>query len=315
VPAVHIPQDAANLPDYRRLAGRLEASGYDRIWVGEVNDVDAVSAATLAAIGTDRARIALFCNVFTRAPTTLAMTASTLAQLAPARAEIVLGVGSPLFVERWNGIPYRSVHERLRDTLRFLRLALADGRVDEQFPTIPGAGFVIGSRPDPPPPILLAACGPRALELAAHEADGVVLNWITPGDLERVSPLPRHRRDVSLVVPVCPTTDRDVMDRTMRPVVSNYLHVPAYAAQQRRLGRAGALGQMWSAWDRGDRAGARAALPAAVLDEFVLWAEPAAIKGRLDEIERRTGAAVIATFYPPDGMTFTDATGQTSPSP
>src|SRR5579863_659933 len=177
MPAIHIPQDAESLPDYVRLARRLEAGGYDRIWVGEVNDVDAVSAATLAATGTERAQIALFCNVFTRAPTTLAMTASTLAQLAPGRTQIVLGVGSPLFVERWNGIPYRSLHERLRDTLRFLRLALAEGRVNEQFPTIPGAGFVIGSRPDPPPPILLAACGPRALALAAHEADGVVLNW------------------------------------------------------------------------------------------------------------------------------------------
>ena len=102
------------------------------------------------------------------------------------------------------------------------------------------------------------------------------------------------------------------MVRTMRPVVSNYLHVPAYAAQQRGLGRAGALEQMWSAWDRGDRAAARTALPSAILDEFVLWAEPAAIKGRLDEIEHRTGVSVIATFYPPDGMSFSDVTGQAS---
>ena len=101
MPAVHIPQDAETLPEYQDLAGRLERAGYDRMWVGEVNDVDAVSAATLAAIGTESARIGLFLNTFTRAPSTLAMTASTLAWLAPGRAQIALGVGSPLFVERW----------------------------------------------------------------------------------------------------------------------------------------------------------------------------------------------------------------------
>ena len=131
------------------LAGWVEVAEYDRIWVGEVNHVDAVSAATLAATGTDRTEIPLFCNVFTRAPTTLAMTASTLAQHAPG-AEIVPRGRPPLFVEGWNGIPYRSVHQRLRDTLRFLRLAMAEGRVNEQFQTIPGTGFVMGSRPAPP---------------------------------------------------------------------------------------------------------------------------------------------------------------------
>jgi len=306
MPAVHIPQDAETLPAYQRLAGRLEAAGYNRMWIGEVNDVDAVSAATLAAVGTEHARIGLFLNTFTRAPSTLAMTASTLAWLAPGRAQIALGVGSPLFVERWNGIPYRRLHDRLRDVFRFLRVALAGGRVREQFETFQSDGFALGSRPDEPPSLLIAACGPRALALAAREADGVVLNWITPGDIECIEPLPEDRGAVSLVVPVCATADREVMERTMRPVVATYLYVPAYAQQQRRLGRAGALEQMWAAWGAGDRDAARTALPFAVLDEFVVWGEPAACRARLAEIERRTGAGVIATFFPPPGLAFSD---------
>jgi alkanesulfonate monooxygenase SsuD/methylene tetrahydromethanopterin reductase-like flavin-dependent oxidoreductase (luciferase family) len=235
------------------------------------------------------------------------MTGSTLAALAPGRAQLVLGVGSPLFVERWNGIPYRRLHARLRDTLRFLRTALAGARVRGEFDTIVSDGFGLASRGDPPPELLVAASGTRALELAVREADGVALNWVTPGDLEHIEPLPADRRAVSLVVSVCPTTDREVMDRTMRPVVSNYLRIPAYAEQQRRLGRSGALASMWAAWDAGDQAGARAALPSALLDEFVVWGEPAACRARLHEIERETGTDVVATFFPPPGTTFADA--------
>jgi probable F420-dependent oxidoreductase len=306
VTAIHIPQDAETLPDYPRLVQMAEASGYDRLWIGEVNDVEAVSAATMAAQGTRHAQIAVFLNTFTRAPTILAMTASTLARLAPGRTQIVLGVGSPMFVERWNGIPYRDVHSRLRDTLRFLRIALAGGRISTEFPTIHSDGFVLASHPDPPPSLLVAASGVRALELAAREADGVVLNWITAGDLERIRPLPQDRRSVSLVVPVCPTTDRKLMDQIMRPVVANYLRIPGYAKQQRRVGRAAMLEQMWAAWTSGDAASARAALPSAVLDEFVLWGEPTACRAQLSDIEDRTGVRVIATYFLPPGTAFSE---------
>ena len=63
---IHIPQDAETLPDYPRLAQLAEADGYDRLWIGEVNDVEAISPATMAAQATKHAQIAVFLNVFTR---------------------------------------------------------------------------------------------------------------------------------------------------------------------------------------------------------------------------------------------------------
>jgi probable F420-dependent oxidoreductase len=307
MPAVHLPQDPQAAGTYHRLAGQLEASGYDAIWVGEVNDVDAVTAATMAAIGTQNADVGVLLNTFTRAPTTLAMTASTLARVAPGRIYIVLGVASPLLIERWNGIPYRRTHERLRDVLRFLRAALDGDRVHEEFATIASEGFALASPPSSPPSLLIAACGPRALGLAAREADGIVLNWLSPTDLEAVKPLPADRARVSLVVPVCPTADRMVMEATMRPVVADYLQAPAYAAQQRRLGRGDALEPMWKAWAAGARQEARSALPSAVLDDLVVWGNRASCRRRLDEIERLTGGRAIATFFPPPGVSFTEA--------
>jgi len=86
--------------------------------------------------------------------------------------------------------------------------------------------------------------------------------------------------------------------------MANYFRIPAYADQQRRLGRADLLEPLWKAWDAGDAVAARAALPDALIDEFVVWGEPRACRAQLDEIERETGARVVATFFPPKGTTF-----------
>jgi probable F420-dependent oxidoreductase len=307
MPAAHLPQDPEALPSYHRVAGELESGGYDGVWVGEVNDVDAVTAATMAAVGTRNADIGVLLNTFTRAPTTLAMTASSLARVAPGRIHVVLGVASPLLVERWNGIPYRRTHDRLRDMLRFLRAALDGGRVQGEFSTIKSDGFALASPPSTPPELLIAACGPRALELAAREADGVVLNWLSPHDLDEVNPLPDDRARVSLLIPVCPTGDRVVMEAVMRPIVADYLQAPAYAAQQRRLGRGRALEPMWQAWAAGARTEARAALPSSVLDDLIVWGQPAVCRARLLEIEEVTGGRAIAAFFTPPGLTFAEA--------
>jgi hypothetical protein len=107
-------------------------------------------------------------------------------------------------------------------------------------------------------------------------------------------------------VPVCPTDDRGVMETTMRPVIADYLQAPAYAAQQRRLGRGPALEAMWKAWEAGDRDGARSAVPSALLDELTVWGDLSTCRAHLAEIERATGGRAIATFFSPAGAPFRD---------
>jgi probable F420-dependent oxidoreductase len=305
--AVHLSQDPQFVPLLPGLAGELERAGYDGIWLGEVNALEVVSGAALAASGTATADIGLLLNTFTRAPTVLAMSAWTLGHLAPGRAHIVLGVASPLLVQRWNGIAYHRLADRLADTLRFLRAALAGDRVGGEFETFDSSGFALPAPPEHPPGLLIAACGPRALELAATEADGVVLNWMSADDIDRVEPLPADRSRVSLVVPVCPTSDREQMEAVMRPVFADYLMAPAYADQQRRLGRGATLEPMWDAWTRGDRPGARAAVPDSVLDELVVWGAPADCRRRVTQIEAAAGIRAIATYFPPPGTDLRDA--------
>ena len=285
--AVHLPQHQRIVAGYPALARELEAAGYDGLWLGEVNDLDAVAPAALVASAVERAAVGVLLNTYTRGPATLAMTAATLGSLAPGLMHVVLGVGSPLIVERWNGVRAERPFARLRDTLRFVRQALAGDRVSGPFETFAVDGFTLGSIPASPPSLLVAACGPRALGLACDEADGVVLNWLTPADLDRVDPLPADRARVSLVVAVCPSEDPAEVDALMRPIVADYLNAPAYAAQQRRVGRGDALEPMWRAWAAGDRQGARQLLPSEVLHDLVLSGDAATCRDRLASIERR----------------------------
>jgi alkanesulfonate monooxygenase SsuD/methylene tetrahydromethanopterin reductase-like flavin-dependent oxidoreductase (luciferase family) len=142
--------------------------------------------------------------------------------------------------------------------------------------------------------------------LAAEAADGVVLNWVRPDDLERIAPVPEDRSRISLVIPVCPTAARDEMEQVMRPVIADYLHAPAYARQQTTLGRGELLEPMWRAWSTGGRKAARAAVPSAILDDLVIWGDVAACRQRVADIERATGVRVIATFFPPRGVTYSE---------
>ena len=68
-------------------------------------------------------------NIYTRGPALLAMSAATLAGLAPGRFVLGIGVSSPAVVTDWNGIALDRPYQRARDTLHFLRRALAGEKV------------------------------------------------------------------------------------------------------------------------------------------------------------------------------------------
>ena len=308
------------LPDQRSIVARLpsvaadlEAAGYSSIWSGEVGNTDALVPAVLVASGTASAGVAAVLNVYTRAPTALAMSAATLADAAPGRAAIVLGASSRLFVERWNGIPFTQPVARVRDVLRFLRQTLTGGRVQGDFATFSTSGFRLQEGPAHPPSLLVAASSPQMTRLAAQEADGVVVNWVAAGDLDRIGELPSDRARVTMVMVVCPTEDRDAVEAVARPLMASYLVSPAYADVQRRVGRGPALAAMWEAWGRGDAAGAQQALPREVIDELIVWGTPEGCAVRLAAIGRDAGAQVVTMALLPHGAAFEEVARSYAP--
>jgi probable F420-dependent oxidoreductase len=308
------------LPDQRSIVARLpsvaaglEAAGYSSIWSGEVGNTDALVPAALVASGTVGARVGAVLNVYTRAPTALAMSAATLADAAPGRAAVVLGASSRLFVERWNGIPFTRPVARVRDALRFLRHALTGARVQADFATFSTTGFRLQEAPAQPPSLLVAASSPQMTRLATDEADGVVINWVAADDLRHLTELPSDRSRVTMLVVVCPTDDREAVEAAARPLMASYLVSPAYAEVQRRVGRGPALAAMWEAWAGGDAAGAQRAVPREVIDELIVWGAPEVCAARLAAIGRDAGAQVVTMALPPHGATFEDVARSYAP--
>jgi probable F420-dependent oxidoreductase len=259
------------------VIGALEAAGFTDLWTAETAGLDAFAPLAHAAALTSRARLGTgIANVFTRGPALLAMNAAALAEAAPGRFVLGLGAASPAIVRAWNGLPFERPLARVRDTVRFLRAALAGDRIDAQYETFAVRGFRLERPPGQPPPILLAALRPRMLELAAGEADGALLNWLSAADVARAAAIVKRQpgRELGVRILVCPSEDADTVRAAARRLVAGYLTVPAYAEQQRWLGREAALATMWERWNAGDRAGAAAAVSDDVVDALFVHGSP-----------------------------------------
>jgi alkanesulfonate monooxygenase SsuD/methylene tetrahydromethanopterin reductase-like flavin-dependent oxidoreductase (luciferase family) len=129
------------------------------------------------------------------------------------------------------------------------------------------------------------------LQVAGELGDGVILNWLSAGDVPRVVALVREAaaragRDpqaveitARLLVNVDPPGGE--ADVGVRRHVTAYLNVPVYRAYQDWLGRGPALASMWQAWERGDRKAAVAAVPERVMDELILRGSMADIRAHV----------------------------------
>src|ERR1700677_3742809 len=175
------------------LAGRqdlvtgLPELGYADVWSAELNGIDGCTPLTPAPQGAPQLRLGTaIVGIYTRAPVSLAVQAGTLAALAPGRFVMGIGTSSQVAVEQWNGIPFEKPYQRSRDMLRFLREALAGGKVTREYETFSVNGFRLDPAPELPPALALAALRPGMLKLAAAEADMAITNWLAPTDVARV---------------------------------------------------------------------------------------------------------------------------------
>ena len=148
----------------------------------------------------------------------------------------------------------------------------------QHYRTFTVTGFRLGLVPETPPKIMVAALRERMLRLAAREAEGVILNWVSPPDVQRIAAIAAEENPATEIVTrimVCPSTDADAVRAVVRSLVTGYLTVPVYRAYQAWLGHADALAAMWEAWDAGDRKGATAAVPDEVVDSVCVHGSPA----------------------------------------
>ena len=151
-----IPLAGIPLSEHRDWFRELVDLGYTDLWSVEAGGTDAFTPLALAAAWAPEARLGTaIVPAFTRGPATLAMSAASLAEAAPGRFSLGIGASSNVIVERWNGIPFEAPYQRVKDTVLFLRRALAGEKIEERYASFAVQGFRLQTLPlAVQPPIL-----------------------------------------------------------------------------------------------------------------------------------------------------------------
>jgi probable F420-dependent oxidoreductase len=209
-----------------------------------------------------------------------------------------------VIVERWNGAAFDRPLQRVRDTARFLRAALAGQKVTERYETFAVEGFRLSLVPEPPPRLLIAALRPGMLRLAGRESDGAILNWLAPGDVATVTPYVHAAgpgREIAARIFVAATADAEAGRALGRRALAAYLNVPVYRAFHEWLGRGERLAPMWAAWEAGDRRAALAALDDDLVDDLVVHGSPEACRERVGRYVEAGVQTPILALLPAGG--------------
>jgi alkanesulfonate monooxygenase SsuD/methylene tetrahydromethanopterin reductase-like flavin-dependent oxidoreductase (luciferase family) len=170
--------------------------------------------------------------------------------------------------------------------VRFLRDAFTGEKVSKVYDTFEVQGFRLGVKPEQPPPILVGALREGMLRLAGREADGAIINWLSPTDVTTVARVVTEAaggedREIVARIFVCPSENTAVVREAGKYAIAAYLNVPVYAAFHDWLGRGDQLRPMWDAWKAGDRKAALAAIPDSLVDELIVHGSPADCRAKI----------------------------------
>jgi probable F420-dependent oxidoreductase len=205
----------------REAAAELAALGYGALWTGEAVGREVLAAAGLLLAATDRLVIGTgIANIWARDALAMAAGQRTLAEAYPDR--FILGIGvshAPLLSVR--GQPYDKPWSVMRDYLA----AMEQGRAANR--AVPPSGAA---------PTVLAALGPRMLDLARDAADGAHTYFVPPEHTaqarERLGPGKLLAPEQAAVLETDPVTAREIARRH----TTSYLRLSNYTNNLRRLG-------------------------------------------------------------------------------
>jgi F420-dependent oxidoreductase-like protein len=225
----------------------LEAAGLDVAMVPEVYTFDAVSQLGYLAAVTERVELmSSILPIYSRTPALTAMTAAGIDFVSGGRFTLGLGASGPQVVEGWHGVPYDAPLQRTREVVEICRQVWRRERLVHEGPkyTVPlpadqGTGLgkplkLINQPVRERIPVLLAALGPKNVELAAEIAEAWEPIWFHPekaadvwGDSLAAGKTKRDpalgELQVLVGVPVAVGDDVDALHDVVRPQLALYV--------------------------------------------------------------------------------------------
>lgn len=278
-----IPPDAQ-----RHIAREVEGIGLHSLWTNEARGRDALLVCANWAAATSHLRVGVgVVPVWARSPAQLGMAAATLQETSRGRFLLGVGVSHPATMDPWHGADYRRPLDAAGDTLAILRELFAGESTDHEGAVFSSRGLRLAINPLPaPPPVYLAAMGPRMLELAAHRADGVLLNWSSPETVgESVATIRSAaaaapdgrspaRVEVASYARVAVDDDAGAARDALAREVSAYCALPAYAEHFARQGFEDGVAAIRSAYREGGTDAAVDAVPESMLSSLGWYGRP-----------------------------------------
>ncbi len=212
--------DLVHPRDAGALAATVESMGYRALWFPEAVGREAFTSAMLLLEGTSSLIVGTgIASIYARDPFSVSSAAKTIAALSNNRFICGLGVSHQPSVEGFRGQTYGPPVASMAAYLDAVT-QLAPGSA-ERHTTVP---------------ILLAALGPKMLELAARKTAGALPYLVTPAHtaLARATLGPDAFLAVEQAVVL--SNDREVVAARRRQHLSIYTGLPNYQNNWRRLG-------------------------------------------------------------------------------
>lgn len=212
--------DALPAKESAEAAKRIEDLGYSALWIPEtIGRHPFVSAAWLLANTSSLIIATGIANVYHREPGVTLAAQMTLAEQSGGRFLLGLGVSHKPLVEGVRGLAYGKPVETMRSYLQ----AMA---------TAPYSSV----SPERAPPIVIAALGPKMLELSRDSADGAHPYFVSPGHT-------RHAREILGEEPwlcveqkIVLEADMDTARAAARAALAIYSSLPNYRNNWKRMG-------------------------------------------------------------------------------
>ena len=249
---------------------RLEALGYDTAWVTDMygREIYATSAWLLAR--TSHIRIASgIAHIYGRDAIASAQAGRTLSELSDGRFVQGVGVSHPI-AATMRGLEWENPVDKASAYLAAMR--------GETPLNIRASAESV--------PLYLAAHGPKMLGVAARYADGANIYMQLPEYMSFARGILGPGKELTVVLPCCLTTDREVGLAAGRLALSIYLPLPAYQRQWAKQG-----------FDASDWAGKGSDR---LVEAYVPWGDVDSIAARMGEYLDAGASKIVVSSMPTD---------------